>query len=143
MKKILIISLLFIPVIAFARGGGSTSSFRSSSSSYRPAPVSSFRSTPAPVYTPRTYSSKTYTPSTQSFLPNYLLFYVLFMNQNNHNWKESDAFETRTHFPYVVIKNKTTKDYLVARYIGANDKTEKISQQEQQGLTWLNEEIKF
>jgi len=172
MKKLLYVLLaigIIVPAVAFARGGGpvggggfhsspapsfhsapsssvsSGSSFHSSSSSSSvgssigsSSTFSSGSSIPRGSY----YSGGT-THIYDSGMGNFW-FYMYLLDHNNDQSKYKDNnIDSNEHFPYILILNKTAHDYTLVRYIGPDHKTEKVSPQEAEGLSWLNGEIKY
>jgi hypothetical protein len=166
MKKLIIaFALLLVPALAFARGGGPVggggfhgsigggSSFHSSGISSGGSTFHSSGSIGTGAYhssyssseeTSGSYSSggTTHVYSSGSSGTDFW-FWMWLINHNNDQQYKNDAVRPQEHFPYILILDKTAKDYMLVRYIGPDNKTEKVSSQEAAGLTWLKGEINY
>lgn len=140
--KIILVSLLLLAMPAI-----STAAVRPSAPRISTPRVSTPRVSTPKVSTPRASTPKTTTPrptyvSTphnnfySTTLPVWILLWSSTQNRNNQ-------FTAHDHFPYIIVVDKTLKEYQVLRYTGPDNKHEKVSEQEQAGLTWLKGEIKF
>lgn len=160
-KKLIVCLLLLLPLTAFAKGGGFSGGFHSSSGSFHSSSSGSFRSSGSIGSSGAFHSSgdSSYSSGSisrgsyfsggtthvydDSLFGGNFWFYLWLVDHNNDQRYKNDAVTSKEHFPYVLILDTTAKDYTLVRYIGPDNKTEKVSPQEAAGLTWLKGEIKY
>ena len=138
MNKYIAIGLLLavMPATSFAASAPRVSTPRVSTPKVSMPRTSTPKAqTTTPKASTPSYASTPHNNFYYSSLPIWIAIWSVNQNRNNTT--------THDHFPYIIVLDKDTKTYQVLRFIGPNNKHERVSPQEEAGLDWLKNEIRF